>query len=612
MIPTICAAYLRKSTKDERAASDKLKSVKRQEEEIRAYVKRKGWVLPDHLVFSDDAVSGGEWDKRKEFQRMLALLPKGCRKPPFEVLVMVDPSRFGRDQERVPYYLAHLRDSGVRSTTATTTARKSSTRLTEVLMSRSYAFEVGEARRDPAVARRVVHRRGEGLRRGRRRLRLRRTCACSLDGDTATKKAARRLANQRRAGRRRSAHLPHVRGDGYGHPTIARRSTATRATPTSRERTSPGAARAAAQGHGSWAGSSVRAMLINPRYTGVDQPTASGGRLPARNEASRAPARRGRQRVERGTCASSTAVVARGEARLAAAERTSGHERPAWTPGTGRVEVPADGPRAVRQSAAQHHDGRRARRQRGRATRSSTTAAPPQESRRHGLRQRPARALGEADALVIERSQRVLDAGGHGLRVDKARGARGREADERADEPERLDAEAARLRKELDRFLRADRRGRRAASVAGAGNQEARVSASEIEAERAALATVALPSPSWSAAAEGVPGAAGADSTSCSSPTCRAPARRSGRCSTARSSSGPRSATASEGYRLRWPLATTALLGRLSWSGVPTGIRTPVIAVKGRCPRPLDDGDHKQIGSRGAPDLAKRKSVWWR
>jgi hypothetical protein len=25
--------------------------------------------------------------------------------------------------------------------------------------------------------------------------------------------------------------------------------------------------------------------------------------------------------------------------------------------------------------------------------------------------------------------------------------------------------------------------------------------------------------------------------------------------------------------------------------GVPRGIRTPVTAVKGRCPRPLDDGD---------------------
>jgi putative acetyltransferase len=27
--------------------------------------------------------------------------------------------------------------------------------------------------------------------------------------------------------------------------------------------------------------------------------------------------------------------------------------------------------------------------------------------------------------------------------------------------------------------------------------------------------------------------------------------------------------------------------------GVPKGIRTPVTAVKGRCPRPLDDGDNK-------------------
>ena len=29
--------------------------------------------------------------------------------------------------------------------------------------------------------------------------------------------------------------------------------------------------------------------------------------------------------------------------------------------------------------------------------------------------------------------------------------------------------------------------------------------------------------------------------------------------------------------------------------GVPTGIRTPVTAVKGRCPRPLDDGDLRAI-----------------
>ena len=35
------------------------------------------------------------------------------------------------------------------------------------------------------------------------------------------------------------------------------------------------------------------------------------------------------------------------------------------------------------------------------------------------------------------------------------------------------------------------------------------------------------------------------------------------------------------------------VLYQLSYSrnGIPKGIRTPVTAVKGRCPRPLDDGD---------------------
>jgi hypothetical protein len=35
--------------------------------------------------------------------------------------------------------------------------------------------------------------------------------------------------------------------------------------------------------------------------------------------------------------------------------------------------------------------------------------------------------------------------------------------------------------------------------------------------------------------------------------------------------------------------------------GIPKGIRTPVTAVKGRCPRPLDDGDTKTI----------RFEIWW-
>ncbi len=44
---------------------------------------------------------------------------------------------------------------------------------------------------------------------------------------------------------------------------------------------------------------------------------------------------------------------------------------------------------------------------------------------------------------------------------------------------------------------------------------------------------------------------------------------------------------------LLWPAGPSFLLHcrRIFDPGVPTGIRTPVIAVKGRCPRPLDDGD---------------------
>ncbi len=42
-------------------------------------------------------------------------------------------------------------------------------------------------------------------------------------------------------------------------------------------------------------------------------------------------------------------------------------------------------------------------------------------------------------------------------------------------------------------------------------------------------------------------------------------------------------------------LCTTLDYSRFEY-GVPTGIRTPVTAVKGRCPRPLDDRDVEDGG----------------
>src|SRR5436190_17486958 len=40
-------------------------------------------------------------------------------------------------------------------------------------------------------------------------------------------------------------------------------------------------------------------------------------------------------------------------------------------------------------------------------------------------------------------------------------------------------------------------------------------------------------------------------------------------------------------------------------AGVPRGIRTPVTAVKGRCPRPLDDGDEGRV------EPPEPYAKWW-
>src|SRR5690606_14415874 len=60
---------------------------------------------------------------------------------------------------------------------------------------------------------------------------------------------------------------------------------------------------------------------------------------------------------------------------------------------------------------------------------------------------------------------------------------------------------------------------------------------------------------------------------------------------------GPRRRVCKEVRQAR--RASFARRGRASRDGVPTGIRTPVAAVKGRCPRPLDDGDAEKRNSSG-------------
>jgi DNA invertase Pin-like site-specific DNA recombinase len=67
--------------------------------------------VPDECLFVDDAVSGAEFATRPGFVRLMrALKPY----PPFQVLVMAEESRLGREQIEVAYALKQLAQAGIR------------------------------------------------------------------------------------------------------------------------------------------------------------------------------------------------------------------------------------------------------------------------------------------------------------------------------------------------------------------------------------------------------------------------------------------------------------------------------------------------------------------
>jgi site-specific DNA recombinase len=105
----IAAIYARKST--DQNVVDEQKSVARQIEHAKAYATRKGWAVADDYVYSDDGISGAEFKKRPGFLRLLnALSPR----PPFQVLIMSEESRLGREAIETGYVLKQIMDAGVR------------------------------------------------------------------------------------------------------------------------------------------------------------------------------------------------------------------------------------------------------------------------------------------------------------------------------------------------------------------------------------------------------------------------------------------------------------------------------------------------------------------
>jgi len=101
------ATYARKSTEDGREAADT--SLARQEEQARLYAERKGWTVGE--VYSDDGISGAEFVNRPGLVRLLAALKPS---PPFDVLIMSEESRLGREAIETAYVAKQIMDAGVR------------------------------------------------------------------------------------------------------------------------------------------------------------------------------------------------------------------------------------------------------------------------------------------------------------------------------------------------------------------------------------------------------------------------------------------------------------------------------------------------------------------
>lgn len=105
----VCGVYARKST-DEPGKDPDAKSVARQLTRAREFAAKRGWRFDERCVFSDDGISGAEFRRRPGLQRLLAAL----HKPKFQVLVISEPSRLGREQIETAWILKQIVDGGVR------------------------------------------------------------------------------------------------------------------------------------------------------------------------------------------------------------------------------------------------------------------------------------------------------------------------------------------------------------------------------------------------------------------------------------------------------------------------------------------------------------------
>jgi DNA invertase Pin-like site-specific DNA recombinase len=109
----LAAVYARKST-EQSGITDEQKSITRQFERGEAFAVEMGCVVEKEFCFSDDGVSGAEFEHRPGLVRLLRTLGDRRRRAPFQILIVSDLDRLGREQLETGYVLKQIVSAGVR------------------------------------------------------------------------------------------------------------------------------------------------------------------------------------------------------------------------------------------------------------------------------------------------------------------------------------------------------------------------------------------------------------------------------------------------------------------------------------------------------------------
>jgi site-specific DNA recombinase len=111
MAPSMIAAIYARKSNDQIGVADEQKSIARQVDHARVYAARKGWTVDEASIYVDDGISGAEFANRPGFLRLMSALKP---RPSFQVLVMSEESRLGREAIETACALKQLVTGGVR------------------------------------------------------------------------------------------------------------------------------------------------------------------------------------------------------------------------------------------------------------------------------------------------------------------------------------------------------------------------------------------------------------------------------------------------------------------------------------------------------------------